>query len=103
NYIKIAKIIEVATNKSFEQNIKERIIKKADLHFTSRYDDLKHEKYVVRGYKSQPTQNIHTTTYNIDNYHGDGNVYISTNDMTKIIHAFRTNQLINKSTTQSLL
>lgn len=103
NYITIAKIIEVATNKSFEQNLKERIIKKADLHFTSRYDDLKHEKYLVRGYKSQPAQNIHTPTYNLDKYDGAGNVYMSTNDMTKLIQAFRTNQLLNKSTTQSLL
>src|SRR5699024_9184886 len=42
-------------------------------------------------------------TYNLDKYDGAGNVYMSTNDMTKLIHAFRTNQLLNKTATQSLL
>lgn len=103
NYITIAKIIEEATNKSVSENLKERIIKKADLQYTARYDDPKLKKYFVDGYKAYPDKNTSTPPTNLDQYDGAGNVYMSTHDMTKLIHSFRSGKLVNKASTQSLL
>ncbi|RIN13975.1 class A beta-lactamase-related serine hydrolase [Mammaliicoccus vitulinus] len=103
NYITIAKVIENATKKSFEENLNELIIKKAHLKYTARYTSAKHSKYMVNGYKSIKNQYIYTQPKNLDKYDGAGNIYISTDDMAKLINKFKSGQMLSSSSTANLL
>ncbi|WP_016911280.1 serine hydrolase domain-containing protein [Mammaliicoccus vitulinus] len=103
NYITIAKVIENATKKSFEENLNELIIKKAHLKYTARYTSAKHSKYMVNGYKSINNLYIYTQPKNLDKYDGAGNLYISTDDMAKLINKFKSGQMLSSSSTANLL
>nr|WP_263313770.1 serine hydrolase domain-containing protein [Mammaliicoccus sp. Marseille-Q6498] len=103
NYITLAKVIENVTHKSFAKNLKERIIDKVNLKYTSRFNSTDHQKYLVKGYKYVNGQNIYAQPRNLDKYDGAGNIYISTDDMAKIISKFKSGQLLSHSSTQNLL
>lgn len=103
NYITLAKVIENVTHKSFEYNLKHRIINKANLKYTSNYDSKSHEKHFVSGYKNISNQNIYIQPNNLDKYDGAGNVYISTHDMAQLVSKFKENKLVSKTSTQNLL
>lgn len=103
NYITLAKIIEVATNKTFEENLNELILNKAHLKYTSRYDSVEHKKYMAKGYKSIHNQNIYVPPMNLDKYDGAGNIYISTDDMAKLVKKFKSDRILSHSSTVNLL
>lgn len=103
NYITLAKIIETATNKTFEENLNELILNKAHLKHTSRYNSVEHKQYMVKGYKSINNQNIYVQPLNLDKYDGAGNIYISTNDMAKLVKKFKSDSILSHSSTVNLL
>lgn len=103
NYITIAKVIENATHKSFKQNLNELIIKKVHLKYTARYDSNNHQQYMVKGYKLKNNQYKYFYPATLDKYDGAGNIYISTNDMAKLVNQFKMKQILNESSTDILL
>lgn len=103
NYITIAKIIENATHKTYTQNLNELIINKAHLKYTARYDSIHHQQYMVKGYKLINNQYIYFYPATLDKYDGAGNIYISTDDMAKLVNQFKTKQILNGSSTDILL
>ncbi|MFY2151688.1 serine hydrolase domain-containing protein [Mammaliicoccus sciuri] len=103
NYITIAKVIENATHKSYKQNLNELIINKAHLKYTARYDSINHQQYMVKGYKVINNQSIYHHPLTLDKYDGAGNVYISTDDMAKLVNQFKNKQILNGSSTDILL
>jgi len=103
NYITIAKVIENATHKSFKQNLNELIIKKVHLKYTARYDSNNHQQYMVKGYKLKNNQYKYFYPTTLDKYDGAGNIYISTDDMAKLVNQFRMKQILNESSTDTLL
>ena len=103
NYITIAKVIENATHKSFKQNLNELIIKKVHLKYTARYDSNNHQQYMVKGYKLKNNQYKYFYPTTLDKYDGAGNIYISTNDMAKLVNQFKMKQILNESSTDILL
>lgn len=102
NYITIAKVIENATHKSFKQNLNELIIKKVHLKYTARYDSNNHQQYMVKGYKLKNNQYKYFYPTTLDKYDGAGNIYISTDDMAKLVNQFRMKQILNESSTDTL-
>ena len=103
NYITIAKVIENATHKSFKQNLNELIIKKVHLKYTARYDSNNHQQYMVKGYKLKNNQYKYFYPATLDKYDGAGNIYISTDDMAKLVNQFKMKQILNESSTDTLL
>ncbi|MBO3080542.1 serine hydrolase domain-containing protein [Mammaliicoccus sciuri] len=103
NYITIAKVIENATHKSFKQNLNELIIKKVHLKYTARYDSNNHQQYMVKGYKLKNNQYKYFYPATLDKYDGAGNIYISTDDMAKLVNQFKMKQILNESSTDILL
>lgn len=103
NYITIAKVIENATHKSFKQNLNELIIKKVHLKYTARYDSNNHQQYMVKGYKLKNNQYKYFYPTTLDKYDGAGNIYISTDDMAKLVNQFKMKQILNESSTDILL
>lgn len=103
NYITIAKVIENATHKSFKQNLNELIIKKVHLKYTARYDSNNRQQYMVKGYKLKNNQYKYFYPTTLDKYDGAGNIYISTNDMAKLVNQFKMKQILNESSTDILL
>ncbi|MDT3995073.1 serine hydrolase domain-containing protein, partial [Mammaliicoccus fleurettii] len=103
NYITLAKVIEVATKKTFEENLNELILNKAHLKYTSRYDSIEHKQYMAKGYKSIHNQNIYVQPMNLDKYDGAGNIYISTDDMAKLVKKFKSDRILSHSSTVNLL
>ncbi|WP_239703063.1 MULTISPECIES: serine hydrolase domain-containing protein [unclassified Mammaliicoccus] len=103
NYITIAKVIENATKKSYAQNLNELIINKAHLKYTARYDAITQQEFMVKGYKFKNNQSIYFYPSTLDKYDGAGNIYISTDDMAKLVSQFKSNKLLSKSSTDNLL
>ncbi|RIO17872.1 class A beta-lactamase-related serine hydrolase [Mammaliicoccus sciuri] len=103
NYIIIAKVIENATHKSYKQNLNELIINKAHLKYTARFDSINHQQYMVNGYKLKNNQYIYFYPATLDKYDGAGNIYISTDDMAKLVNQFKNKQILNGSSTDILL
>lgn len=103
NYITIAKVIENATHKSFKQNLNELIIKKVHLKYTARYDSNNHQQYMVKGYNLKNNQYKYFYPTTLDKYDGAGNIYISTDDMAKLVNQFKMKQILNESSTDTLL
>ncbi|MCD8860865.1 beta-lactamase family protein [Mammaliicoccus sciuri] len=103
NYITLAKVIENATHKSFKQNLNELIIKKVHLKYTARYDSNNHQQYMVKGYKLKNNQYKYFYPATLDKYDGAGNIYISTDDMAKLVNQFKMKQILNESSTDILL
>ncbi|WP_323702805.1 serine hydrolase domain-containing protein [Mammaliicoccus sp. Dog046] len=103
NYIVLAKIIENVTHQPFQKSLDKYIIQKLNLKHTSLFDSTQHHTLFVKGYELKNNQVTYTPTRYLDKYYGAGNVYISTNDMAKIVLNFKNGHLLNKNSTQNLL
>ena len=58
---------------------------------------------MVKGYKFKNNQPIYFYPSTLDKYDGAGNIYISTDDMAKLVSQFKSNKLLSKSSTDNLL
>lgn len=103
NYIVLSKVIENATNMNFKDIVNKYIKKKISVNNTALYNDEQYKKYFTKGYQYSNGQTIEKTPVDLDQYDGAGNLYMTTDDISKLMFYLQTQKLLNPELTKVLL
>ena len=96
NHYLLGKIIERVTGKSFEHNLKERIIQPLGLCNTGLGDFEKIVPYMSSGYVNMPTEDAKAPFFYYPNFYGTGGMYSTVEDLYRWNRALETDRLIPK-------
>lgn len=95
NYIVLSKVIENVSGMKYSDLLNKYLIKKNGLYHTSLYNDYSKSKYFTKGYFISGLNPIESKPLNLDQYFGAGNVYMSTNDLSKLMLNLKYKNIVN--------
>lgn len=98
NYIVLSKVIENVTGMNYNHLLNKYLIKKSNLNHTSLYDNYSKSRYFTKGYLDSGLRPVETKPINLDQYFGAGNVYMSTNDLSKLMLNLKYKNIVSSNT-----
>lgn len=98
NYIVLSKVIENVTGMKYNDLLNKYLNKKSDLYHTSLYNDYSKSIYFTKGYFNSDLNPVETIPINLDQYFGAGNVYMSTNDLSKLMLNLKYRNIVSSNT-----
>lgn len=98
NYIVLSKVIENVTGMKYNDLLNKYLNKKSDLYHTSLYNDYSKSIYFTKGYFNSDLNPVETIPINLDQYFGAGNVYMSTNDLLKLMLNLKYKNIVSSNT-----
>ncbi|WP_210136242.1 serine hydrolase domain-containing protein [Staphylococcus sp. GDQ20D79P] len=98
NYIVLSKVIENVTGMKYNDLLNKYLNKKSDLYHTSLYNDYSKSIYFTKGYFNSDLNPVETIPINLDQYFGAGNVYMSTNDLSKLMLNLKYKDIVSSNT-----
>ncbi|MGJ5712283.1 serine hydrolase domain-containing protein [Staphylococcus auricularis] len=103
NYLVLARIIEIVTNKSFEENFNTRIKAPFKLTTTVFFNDPDYQTRMAKGYYDHHHMITQAFPIGQDAYYGAGNLYMTPLDMGKLFTAFQQYKIFDPQITDELL
>lgn len=102
NYIVLSKIIENVTNSDYSSALNNYIVNKSSLNHTSLFNNINKSRYFTTGYFNTSFTSIESQPIDLDQYYGAGNLYMSTDDISKLMLKLKTKKIVNTETTNLL-
>lgn len=103
NYLVLAQVIEAVTHHSYVENYYKLLAEPYHLEHSAFFNEKPYKKNMATGYKVKNNK-LKTMNPNVlDQYYGEGNLFMSTHDMARLVNDLQQNNIFNQAVTTSLL